>query len=114
MSMPGTHINKVNKKSPGNMDTKMKLNPEEGKKPFFEVPPRKTSKEQRHLLRDAPGYITKSNVFYGGGVTKQPNGGGNITQENEPPRVDLYTSSCMVTTLAHNTPTGVSPGLCRD
>ena len=61
----------------------MKLNPVEGKKPFFEVPPRKTNKEQRHLLRDAPGHMIKSNVFYGGGVTKQPNGGRNITQENE-------------------------------
>ena len=64
------------------MDTKMKLNPEEGKKPFFEVPPRKTGKEQRHLLRNAPGHMAKSNVFYGGGLQNQMGAGTSPRRTN--------------------------------
>ena len=81
MSMPSVHIKKQNKKSPGNKDAKVKLNSEEGKGPLLLGADGGVT-QQRHL-RDASGNMAKSSVLYGGGVTKQPNGVGNITYENE-------------------------------
>ena len=61
MSMPSVHIKKQNKKSPGNKDTKVKLNSEERKEPLL-LGAARGGTQQRHL-KDASGNMAKSNVF---------------------------------------------------